>query len=165
MRGTGALLVGPSGIGKSECALDLVARGHALVADDVVRISPRDGALVGCAPPMIRSFLEIRGLGLLYVPDLFGPGAIAEEGPVDLVCRLEEWREGVEFDRIGEARARECHAGVELPVLRLPARPAGSMATLVEVAVRDHRLRAAGATTGAARIDAALRGESEGRRR
>ncbi|MCA9512070.1 MAG: hypothetical protein R3E88_18840 [Myxococcota bacterium] len=161
VHGSGALLVGPSGIGKSECALDLVARGHALVADDVVRIERRGDALVGTAPPLIRSFLEIRGLGLLYLPDLYGEAAVCVEASVDLVCRLEEWREGVEFDRIGAERATEERAGVAVPVLRLPARPAGSMATLVEAAVREQRLRASGATSAAARIDEALR---EGRR-
>lgn len=150
------MLLGPSGIGKSECALDLVTRGHALVADDVVRIRAEGGALSGTAPETIRFFMEIRGVGLLYLPDLYGAASVRERGPVDLVCKLEEWREGADFDRIGEERAREAFAGVELPVVTLPARPAGSMATLVEAAVRDHRHRRTG-STGAARIDAAMR--------
>jgi HPr kinase/phosphorylase len=154
--GTGALLLGPSGIGKSECALDLIQRGHPLVADDQVRLSGRGDGLVGRAPDVIRHFIEIRGIGLLYVPDLYGPEAVRDEGPVDLVCRLEEWREGAVFDRIGADRPRETFAGVSLPVVTLPARPAGSVATLVEASVRDHRQRTRGAT-GAERIDAALR--------
>ena len=154
--GTGVLLLGPSGIGKSECALDLIHRGHALVADDRVRITQRDGALVGRAPEVIRYFMEIRGIGLLYLPDLYGPEAVREEGPIDLVCRLEEWREGVSFDRVGAERPRLEFAGVSLPVMTLPARPAGSVATLVEASVRDHLQRARGAT-GAERIDAAMR--------
>jgi len=147
----GVLLVGPSGIGKSECALELVRRGHRLVADDVVRIRDdvrrEEGgrrALVGSAPEVIRHYMEIRGIGLLYIPDLYGEGAVLEEGPVDLVCRIMEWREGVEFERVGIERPTERLAGVDLPTLTLPARPAGSMATLVEVAVRDHLERVAG---------------------
>jgi HPr kinase/phosphorylase len=153
---TGVLLLGPSGIGKSECALDLIVRGHPLIADDRVLMECRDGKLVGRAPEVIRHFLEIRGIGLLYVPDLYGPDAVRVEGSVDLVCRLEEWREGVVFDRIGAQRPRESFAGVSLPVVTLPARPAGSVATLVEASVRDHLQRSRGAT-GAERIDAAMR--------
>ena len=154
----GVLLVGPSGIGKSECALDLVERGHALVADDVVRIRKEGSGLIGSAPEVIRYFMEIRGIGLLYLPDLYGPESVRTSGAIDLVCRLEEWREGVEFDRVGLERLTEDWAGVALPVVRLPARPAGSMATLIEAAVRDHRQRALG-SIGAERIDARLRGE------
>ncbi|MGH0034776.1 MAG: hypothetical protein ACQGVK_07080 [Myxococcota bacterium] len=146
----GVLLLGPSGIGKSECALELVHRGHQLVADDVVRVRSIDPpgqapkALVGSAPEVIRHYMEIRGIGLLYVPDLYGPDAVRDEGSVDLICRIEEWREGVEFERVGFERPTEELSGVQLPSLRLPARPAGSMATLVEVAVRDHLQRCAG---------------------
>jgi len=154
--GTGVLLLGASGIGKSECALDLIARGHALVADDQVQMVRRGDGLVGSAPEVIRHFLEIRGIGLLYLPDLYGFDVVRGEGPVDLVCRLVEWREGVVFDRIGADRPRETFAGVSLPVVTLPARPAGSVATLVEASVRDHQQRMRGAT-GAERIDAAIR--------
>lgn len=153
---TGVLLLGRSGIGKSECALDLIQRGHVLVADDRVKIARRGDRLVGSAPEVIRYFLEIRGIGLLYLPDLYGPEVVRSEGPIDLVCRLVEWSEGVTFDRIGAQRARETFAGVSLPLVTLPARPAGSVATLVEASVRDHLQRARGAT-GAERIDAALR--------
>jgi HPr kinase/phosphorylase len=158
--GVGVLLVGPSGIGKSECALDLVARGHPLVADDIVQMRrDADGErLVGRAPDVIRFFMEIRGIGLLYLPDLYGTESVRESGPVDLACRLVEWREGLEFDRVGLERASEVWAGVSLPVVRLPARPAGSMATLVELAARDHLQRRRG-IVGAERIDARLRGE------
>lgn len=150
VQGVGVLLVGPSGIGKSECALELVHRGHRLVADDVVRIRAvaqgRDGrpGLVGTAPELVRHYMEIRGIGLLYIPDLYGREAVRDEASVDLVCRIEAWREGAEFERVGMERPTEEVAGVPLPSLRLPARPAGSMATLVEVAARDHLQRCAG---------------------
>lgn len=154
--GTGVLLLGPSGIGKSECALDLVTRGHPLVADDRVLLASREGRLFGSAPELIRFFLEIRGIGLLFLPDLYGAESVRETAEIQLACRLEEWREGAVFDRIGAERKHETFAGIALPVVTLPARPAGSVATLVEASVRDHLQRARGAT-GAQRIDEALR--------
>jgi HPr kinase/phosphorylase len=155
--GVGVLLLGPSGIGKSECALELVHRGHRLVADDVVRIRRDDSGTVlhGKAPEVIRHYMEIRGIGLLYIPDLFGDGAVRGESTIDLVCHLEEWDENSSYERVGLDRPLEDLAGVSLPALILPARPAGSMATVVEVAVRDHlhRLRGTGA---AERLDRRL---------
>lgn len=140
----GVLLLGPSGIGKSECALELVTRGHRLVADDVVRIRRGGDRLVGAAPELIRHYVEIRGLGLLSIPDLFGPGAVRDEAEVDLVCRLERWREDAEYERVGIDRPIETILGVAVPCLLLPLRPAGSMATLVEVGARDLLRRRAG---------------------
>lgn len=142
--GVGILLLGPSGIGKSECAIELVTRGHRLVADDVVRLRNVEGRLVGHAPRRIRHYTEIRGIGLLYVPDLYGPDAVREEGEVDVVVRLEQWRKGAEYERVGLDRAVETLAGVERPLLLLPVRPATSMATLLEVVARDHRSRRRG---------------------
>ena len=152
------LLLGPSGIGKSECALELVTRGHRLVADDVVLIvRDRDGRVVGSAPELIRHYLEIRGLGLLSVPDLFGPDAVRDAAEIGLVCRLERWREDAEYERVGIDRPTEEILGVALPALLLPLRPAGSMATLVEVGVRDHLQRRAG-SNAARRLDERVRG-------
>jgi HPr kinase/phosphorylase len=142
--GIGVLLRGPSGIGKSECALELVTRGHRLVADDVVRLRNVEGRLVGRAPRRIRHFTEIRGIGILYVPDLYGPDAVREEGEVDVVVHLEQWRKGAEYERVGLDRGVETLAGVERPCLLLPVRPATSMATLLEVVARDHRSRRRG---------------------
>ena len=142
--GVGILLLGPSGIGKSECALELVARGHQLVADDVVRLRREGSTVLGSAPKRIRHYTEIRGLGLLYVPDLYGPDAVEDEGPVDVVVRLERWREGAEYERVGLERPEDELCGVSLPSLVLPVRPATSMATLMEVVARDHRSRRRG---------------------
>jgi HPr kinase/phosphorylase len=150
--GVGALLRGPSGVGKSETALELIRRGHRLVADDVVELRIVDGVPCGEAPTLIRHHVEIRGLGILYVPELFGADAVRERCPVSLVCRLEHWREDAEYERVGFARPTQDILGVTLPSLLLPVRPAGNMATLVEVAVRDHRLRASG-VVAAARLD------------
>jgi HPr kinase/phosphorylase len=161
--GVGTFLVGPSGIGKSECALELVTRGHRLVADDVVRIRrSADGLLVARAPELIRYYLEIRGLGLLSVPELFGEGSVREETELALVCRLERWREDVEYERVGIDRPTEEILGVALPSLLLPLRPAGSMATLVEVAVRDLLRRRAG-SNAARTLDQRIRGSGAAR--
>jgi len=162
VHGVGTLLLGPSGIGKSECALELLSRGHRLVADDLLEIrSTSEGRLIGTAPERIRHFMEIRGVGIVSVPDLFGPGAFREEMPIDLVCRLVEWNEGVEYERVGLERPTEEIEGVSVPSLTLPARPAGSMATVVDVAVREHRLRCEG-VVGAQRLDERLRREMGG---
>jgi HPr kinase/phosphorylase len=159
VHGVGVLLLGPSGIGKSECALELVSRGHRLVADDVVEVERgAAGRLAGRAPERIRHHMEIRGLGILYVPDLFGPESVAESAGVDLVCELERWREGAPYDRLGLERARTELEGVEVPRLVLPAHPGGSMATVVEVAAREHRRRSEG-VNAAARLDDRLRRE------
>lgn len=161
VEGVGVLLLGPSGIGKSECALELVRRGHRLVADDVV-VLERDaqGRLRGHTPELIRHHMELRGVGIVFVPDLFGPDSVRDEAEVGLLCRLAEWRPDLEVDRVGLERAVEEWDGVAVPALLLPARPAGSLATLVEVAVRDHLQRRRG--EGAAmRLDARLRGEAQ----
>jgi HPr kinase/phosphorylase len=161
--GVGVLLQGPSGVGKSECALELVSRGHRLVADDVVELERTpDGRLRGYCPERIRHHMEIRGLGIIYLPELFGPDSVSDGAEVELVCHLERWREGAEYERVGLERDRETLEGVDLPRLRLPARPGGSMATVVEVAARDHRCRTRG-ESAAARLDARLRREMVGR--
>jgi HPr kinase/phosphorylase len=158
--GVGILLLGASGIGKSECALELVSRGHRLVADDVVRLRCDErGRPTGTSPELIRHHVEIRGIGIVYLPDLFGPDSVVSEAPIDLVCRIEAWREGVAYERVGLERGSEEIAGVAVPALVLPARPAGSMATLVEVAARDHVQRRLG-PSAASRLDARLRGEA-----
>jgi HPr kinase/phosphorylase len=159
VRGCGVLLLGPSGVGKSEIALELVARGHQLVADDVVELFLEDGRLMGRAREAIRHFLEIRGLGILCIPDLYGAGSVAQESQVSLAFRLEHWREGEAYDRVGLERPTERWLGVAVPSLVLAVRPSANMATLVEAAVRDHEQRARG-ESGAAKLDARLRGEA-----
>ena len=142
---TGVLLLGASGVGKSETALELVVRGGRLAADDVVELFRDEaGTLRGRAQPLIRHHLEIRGIGILYLPELYGEGAVCDEARVDLVCRLESWREDAEYDRLGLERKREEFLGVDIPTLVLPVRPSANMALLVEVAAREHRAREGG---------------------
>jgi len=149
--GAGVLLAGPSGAGKSECALELIARGHRLVADDAVELS-RDGErVIGRAAPAIGPHLEIRGLGILCVTDLYGPGAFAESAAVDLICRLDPGR--ADFDRTGLERESEELLGVLVPRVVLPASPGTSLATIVDAATRDLRLRREGKNS-AERFDA-----------
>jgi len=158
----GVLLLGASGIGKSECALELVSRGHRLVADDVVLVwRAPDERLFGSAPALIRHFMEIRGIGLLYIPELFGPEAVREECEIDLVCRMERWREDASYERVGHERPTEEILGVGRPALLLPVRPAGNMATLVEVAARDSQLRRTG-PSAARRLDERFHGAARG---
>jgi len=160
--GVGVLLLGPSGVGKSECALELVSRGYRLVADDVVELTPTDdGRVTGSSPERIRHHLEIRGLGIIYVPDLFGPDCVCDGSVIDLVCQLEWWREGVAYDRVGLDRDSQELAGVAIPRLVLPSRPGANMATIVEVAAREHQRRSQG-LNAAARLDSHVRREMVG---
>ncbi len=159
VHGVGTALLGPSGIGKSECALELLSRRHRLVADDVIELtSESQHRLVGRAPERIRHHMEIRGIGIFFVPDLFGPDSICDEVSVDLVCRLERWREGASYERVGLEWPEEEFAGVRIPRLTLPARPGGSMATVVELAAREHLQRRSG-VNAAQRLDQRLRDE------
>jgi len=154
VRGTGVLLLGASGLGKSETALELVTRGHRLVADDVVRLETRaDGGLDGRAPELIRHHLEVRGIGIVDLARLYGEAAVAERVRLDLVCRIVPWKEGLVSERVGLDRPRETVAGHALPAVVLPARPSGNLATLVDLAVRDHQDRQAGGESAAHRLD------------
>ena len=134
--GVGALILGDSGIGKSESALELVSRGHKFIADDVVRIRKRaDGALVGTAPALSRNFMEIRGLGIINIREIFGPKNVAREAKVDLIVRLKKWRRGFEVDRLGIKGADEaCILGEPVPQISIPVAPGRNIATLIEVA-------------------------------
>jgi HPr kinase/phosphorylase len=158
VRGTGVLLLGASGLGKSETALELVTRGHRLVADDVVRLEPRpDGGLDGLAPELIRHHLEVRGIGIVDLARLYGDRAVAERARIELVCRIVPWKEGLVVERLGFERATESVGGCALPSVVLPARPSGNLATLVDLAVRDHQDRAARGGSAAHRLDERVR--------
>ena len=156
--GTGVLILGPSGVGKSECVIELVRRGQRLVADDVVRLRTSDHGerLLGWSPEHIRHYIEVRGLGLMSVSDLFGPEATLEECEVGFVVRLEDSEQGADFERIGLERPRETFLGVEVPTVRLPVHAASNLATLVELAIRDWQLRKHG-VNAAQRLDERLR--------
>jgi HPr kinase/phosphorylase len=143
--GLGVLLEGASGIGKSECALDLIAHGHRLVSDDVVEVRRISAErLSGTAPELLREHLEIRGLGIINIRDLFGVSAISTAKNIDLSIRLERWDEASEVDRLGiDAHAIEI-LGVAVPQVLIPVSPGRNLSTLVETAVRVQLLRLRG---------------------
>lgn len=143
--GVGVLIIGKSGIGKSECALDLVSRGYRLVSDDVViikRMPP--STLFGTSADLIRYHIEIRGLGIVNIKDLFGITAIREKKQMDIVVELVKWEPESDYDRLGFEENRYGILGVELPYLRIPVSPGRSVATIVEVAARNQILKITG---------------------
>ncbi len=143
--GVGLLLLGKSGIGKSECALDLILRGHRLVADDMVHIQKRSSSsVIGSGFEVIQHHMEIRGLGILNIRSLFGVEAIREKKKIELVIELMEWDAHREYDRLGFEEEKFSILGVELPMLRIPVTPARNLTTIIEVAVRNHLLKVMG---------------------
>jgi HPr kinase/phosphorylase len=139
--GLGVLVVGDSGIGKSECALELVDRGHRLVADDVVEIKRVSDTLVGSSPDLTRYHMELRGLGVINIKDLYGVSSIRVSKRVELVVSLERWEAGKEYDRLGLKDEKFLILGVEAPLLRMPVAPGRNTAILVEVAARNQLLK------------------------
>ncbi len=142
--GLGVLIVGESGIGKSECALDLIDRGHRLVSDDVVDLMRIGDALVGTSPDLTRNHMELRGLGVINIKDLYGVSSIRMSKRVELVVSLERWEAGKEYDRLGLRHETYTILGVETPLVRMPVAPGRNLALLVEVAARNQLLKARG---------------------
>lgn len=140
--GVGILLLGKSGIGKSEAALDLLARGHRLVADDIVNIRRKPPDLVfGSGSAIIRHHMEIRGLGIINIKDIFGISSVRETKKIELVIELCDWDDNEEYERLGLDENRYEILGVKLPRLRLPVRPGRSISTIIEVAARNQLLK------------------------
>jgi HPr kinase/phosphorylase len=163
--GLGVLIEGDSGVGKSECALDLITRGHQLVADDIVIVRrTRPGHLVGSTPDLLREHMEIRGLGILNIRELFGVSAVSGPKQVGLGIRLERWDEAKEIDRLGLDARSVAILEVAVPYFVLPVSPGRTLATLVETAVRVHLLRLRGynaAELFVERHDSALRTQGD----
>jgi HPr kinase/phosphorylase len=140
--GVGILLIGKSGIGKSECALELVMRGHPIVADDVVRCDWRPpGMIFGQPAALLRHHIEIRGLGVLDIRELFGVTAVSDRKRIDLVVRLCEWNDKEEFDRLGLEDRHHTILGTPIRELRVPVRPGRDMGSIIEMAARNELLR------------------------
>ena len=143
--GVGVILSGRSGIGKSESALDLVLRGHRFVADDVIHVDKLGPAtLVGRGDDLTNHHMEIRGLGIINVRDLFGATATTRMKKIELVIRIEDWDSSREYDRLGLEGGTVEILGVKLPSLLVPVSPGRNLATIVEVAVRNHLLKQIG---------------------
>jgi HPr kinase/phosphorylase len=143
--GLGVLIVGESGIGKSECALDLVVRGHRLVADDTVEVRRRaETILIGTCPELTRHHMEIRGLGVINIQDLFGIASTRTSKRIELVVQLERWEARRDYDRLGLTEERYDILNLPLPLIRMPVAPGRNLAILVEIAARNQLLRARG---------------------
>jgi len=139
--GTGVLITGESSIGKSELALELLTRGHRLIADDApefARVAP--DTLIGTCPEMLREFLEVRGLGILNVRAMFGASAIKQSRNLRLIIRLQDMDEAVKMDRLHGSRMLRNIQDVDIPEVTLPVGPGRNLSVLVEAAVRNHIL-------------------------
>lgn len=143
--GVGVLLTGESGVGKSEAALELVKRGHQLVADDVVDICRvSDNRLTGECPEMVRHFMEIRGIGIIDIKAMYGVGAVAMSKSIDMVMHMEHWVQGKEYDRLGLDEETITILGVKVPYQIMPVRPGRNLAVIIEVAARNLSLKRMG---------------------
>ncbi len=143
--GVGVLIRGKSGIGKSETALELVKRGHRLVADDSVEIRQEDyDSLIGSSPPLIKHLLEIRGLGIIDVMALFGAGSVINQKKISMVINLELWDDKREYDRVGLEEKTLKIMDVEIPKATIPIRPGRNLAVIIEVAAMNFRLKRMG---------------------
>ena len=162
--GLGVLIAGESGIGKSECALDLIVRGHRLVADDTVEVRRRqETILIGACPELTRHHMELRGLGVINVKELFGIASTRSSKRVELVVELERWLPTREYERLGLDDAFYEILGLRVPLLKMPVAPGRNIAILVEVAARNQLLRQRGhhaARALADRLEASLREQS-----
>ena len=139
INGQGVLLLGESGIGKSETAIELLKRGHRLVADDAVEIRRVSDSLYGSAPEIIRHYIEIRGIGIIDVQQLFGMGAVQFDSDIEIVIHLEPWQDGKFYDRLGLEGDTYTILGVQLPYVTIPVRPGRNLAGIVEIAAMKNR--------------------------
>ena len=163
--GLGVLIAGESGIGKSECALDLIVRGHRLVADDTVEIRRRqETILIGACPELTRHHMELRGLGVINVKELFGIASTRSSKRVELFVQLERWVPTREYERLGLDDVFHEILGLRVPLLKMPVAPGRNIAILVEVAARNQLLRQRGhhaARALAERLEASLREQAQ----
>ncbi len=143
--GEGLLIIGESGMGKSEAAVELLKRGHRLIADDAVEIKKISGSLlVGTAPPLIRNYVELRGIGIINVAKLFGMGAVKAENAIDLVVNIVPWKNHEVYDRLGLEDQYMEILGVKVPMNTIPITPGRNLAVILEVAAMNNRQRKIG---------------------
>lgn len=163
--GEGVLLIGESGIGKSEAAVELLKRGHRLIADDAVEIRKvTNGSLVGTCPELIRNYIELRGLGIINVVQIFGVGAVKQENTVDLVANIVPWDSHKVYDRLGLENQYMELAGVKIPMNTIPTTPGRNLAVILEVAAINNRQRKMGYNSAlefSEKLDANYRKETE----
>ncbi|MBR2889570.1 MAG: HPr(Ser) kinase/phosphatase [Oscillospiraceae bacterium] len=143
--GEGLLILGESGIGKSECAVELLKRGHRLIADDAVEIKKiTESSLVGNAPTLIRNYIELRGVGIINVAKLFGMGAVKAENEINLVVNIVQWNTSEVYDRLGLEQQYMEILGVNVPMVTIPVKPGRNLAVILEVAAMNNRQRKMG---------------------
>ncbi|MCD8145043.1 MAG: HPr(Ser) kinase/phosphatase [Oscillospiraceae bacterium] len=143
--GEGVLILGDSGIGKSETAVELVNRGHRLVADDAVEIKKMTAkVLIGSAPELIRHYMELRGIGVVDICRLFGMSAVVKEHEIDMVVKLELWKDGFAYDRLGLTNEFTEILGIQVPTVTIPVKPGRNLAVIVEVAAMSNRDKRSG---------------------
>ena len=144
--GLGVLIKGDSGIGKSETALELISRGHHFISDDVTLVQKsKTGKIMGVSPDLSRFFMEIRGLGIINIKEIFGTRAISQKAEINLVVQMKKWEEGKEYDRLGLKFYEEFMIlDAKIPQISIPVAPGRNMATLIEVASKVHILKASG---------------------
>ena len=160
--GTGMLITGTSGVGKSEAALELIKRGHQLVADDVVMIKRiNEHRLEGESPERVRHFMEIRGIGIINVANIYGAGAVQRRKSIDLEVHLELWQSGKEYDRLGLTENYTDILGVKIPTYLLPIHPGRNLAVVLEAAARNFRQKQMGYN---AAMELAMRSQEYARR-
>ena len=146
--GEGVLIIGDSGIGKSETAIELVKRGHRLIADDAVEIKRvSDKTLVGYAPKLIKHYIELRGIGIVDVRRIFGMGAVKETEKIDLVIKLELWERGKQYERLGMDEEYTNIMGIDISSITIPVKPGRNLAVILEIAAMNHRQKKMGYNT------------------
>lgn len=143
--GEGILIMGESGVGKSETAIELVKRGHRMVADDAVEIKRvSDKTLVGSSPDIIRHFVELRGIGIIDIKEIFGIGAVKDTESIDMIIHLEPWEEGRQYDRLGMVDEYTNIMGINIPSITIPVKLGRNLAVIVEVAAMNNRQKRMG---------------------
>ena len=164
--GEGILMLGESGVGKSETAIELVKRGHRFIADDAVEIKKVSAkTLVGSSPEIIRHFIELRGIGIVDVRRLFGMGAVKETEKIDMVIKLEQWDKNKIYDRLGLEQETTNILGIEVPTTTIPVRPGRNLAIILEIAAMNNRQKKMGYNTAEEfnkRMNKLLSGETDG---
>jgi HPr kinase/phosphorylase len=166
--GMGVMIAGDSGVGKSESALELISRGHRFISDDVTKCWISNGKLLGEAPEISRHFMEIRGLGIINIMEIFGAQAICPQAEIKLVIKLQRWKEGKEYDRMMLEFPRKFDIlCINVPQLRIPVAPGRNLSNLIEVACKAHALREKGYHAPQdieKRLDRALSNKKRGKR-
>lgn len=146
--GEGILILGDSGIGKSETAIELVKRGHRLIADDAVEIKKVSAiTLVGSAPELIRHYIELRGIGIVDVRRIFGMGSVKDSEKIDLIINFENWVQGKQYDRFGLDSETTDILGIKIPSITVPVKPGRNLAVIIEIAAMNHRQKKMGYNT------------------